>query len=232
MVRAGLGSTNWRCRFANDFDPKKSAAYRRNWRDAVFKTGDVRALTTDDLPGTVDLTWASFPCQDLSLAGGGAGLQGDRSGTFWPFWNLMKGLISTAPSVDVATATGRALTTGKLRGSPPSDIEKWSLSQFIEVAAEMGVLKDKTVISARLCNDFRNLIHPGRGQRLGESCNRGTAYSAVGALEHVIVDLSQDDRHSPSIARLASRLNLSPHFVGSMKNQTTAPCVSFFKILY
>jgi hypothetical protein len=26
MVRAGLGDANWRCRFANDFDPKKSAA--------------------------------------------------------------------------------------------------------------------------------------------------------------------------------------------------------------
>jgi DNA (cytosine-5)-methyltransferase 1 len=39
------------------------------------------------------LAWASFPCQDLSLAGGGAGLKGDRSGTFWPFWMLMKDLI-------------------------------------------------------------------------------------------------------------------------------------------
>src|SRR5690606_7559205 len=36
--------------------------------------------------------WASFPCQDLSLAGAGAGLKGDRSGTFWPFWKLIKAL--------------------------------------------------------------------------------------------------------------------------------------------
>jgi DNA (cytosine-5)-methyltransferase 1 len=93
MVRAGLG-TNWRCRFANDFDPKKSAVYRRNWRDSVLKTADVRALATSDLPGAVDLAWASFPCQDLSLAGGGTGLKGDRSGTFWPFWDLMKELIA------------------------------------------------------------------------------------------------------------------------------------------
>ena len=93
MVRAGLGA-NWRCRFANDFDTKKSAVYRRNWRDGALKTADVRALTTKDLPGAVDLAWASFPCQDLSLAGGGAGLKGDRSGTFWPFWSLMKDLIA------------------------------------------------------------------------------------------------------------------------------------------
>ncbi len=93
LVRAGLG-TKWRCRFANDFDHKKSAAYRRNWGDGILKTADVRSLATNDMPGDVDLAWASFPCQDLSLAGGGAGLKGDRSGTFWPFWRLMQDLIA------------------------------------------------------------------------------------------------------------------------------------------
>jgi DNA (cytosine-5)-methyltransferase 1 len=52
----------------------------------------VAKVTTADLPGAVDLAWASFPCQDLSLAGAGAGLKGERSGTFWPFWKLMRGL--------------------------------------------------------------------------------------------------------------------------------------------
>jgi DNA (cytosine-5)-methyltransferase 1 len=94
MVRAGLGDSKWRCRFANDFDHKKSAVYRRNWGDGILKTADVRTLTTEDMPGSVDLAWASFPCQDLSLAGGGAGLKGDRSGTFWPFWEHMKELVA------------------------------------------------------------------------------------------------------------------------------------------
>jgi DNA (cytosine-5)-methyltransferase 1 len=44
------------------------------------------------LPGRADLAWASFPCQDTSLAGDRAGLDGERSGTFWPFWRLMLGL--------------------------------------------------------------------------------------------------------------------------------------------
>ena len=93
MVRAGLG-VNWRCRFANDFDRKKSAVYRRNWGEGILKTADVRTLTIKDMPADVDLAWASFPCQDLSLAGGGAGLKGNRSGTFWPFWSLMTDLIA------------------------------------------------------------------------------------------------------------------------------------------
>lgn len=95
MVRAGLGP-EWRCLFANDFDHKKGRIYRANWGGDELKTADVGSLTTKDLPGTADLAWASFPCQDLSLAGGGAGLKGDRSGTFWPFWNLMKRLIKEA----------------------------------------------------------------------------------------------------------------------------------------
>lgn len=93
MVRAGLGQQNWQCRFANDFDHKKSAIYRANWGDGELKTADIKTLSPKHLDGQVDLAWASFPCQDLSLAGGGAGLKGDRSGTFWPFWELMKGLI-------------------------------------------------------------------------------------------------------------------------------------------
>lgn len=93
MARAGLGE-GWACLFANDFDPKKGASYAANWGAAELKIDDVAALTTADLPAGADLAWASFPCQDLSLAGAGAGLKGERSGTFWPFWELMKDLAA------------------------------------------------------------------------------------------------------------------------------------------
>ncbi len=102
MVRAGLGH-GWKCLFANDFDYKKSRAYRENWGDRELRTADVSSLTTADIPSTAQLAWASFPCQDLSLAGAGAGLKGDRSGTFWPFWRLMEGLVleGRAPQIIV-----------------------------------------------------------------------------------------------------------------------------------
>ena len=91
MARAGLGQ-GWSCVFANDIDPKKSASYAKNWGDTALHLADVAALSTADLPGTADLAWASFPCQDLSLAGSGTGLRGRRSGTFWPFWKLIASL--------------------------------------------------------------------------------------------------------------------------------------------
>lgn len=78
--------------FANDFDRKKCAAYERNWGADVLIHDSVQHLNPTHLPGRAELAWASFPCQDLSLAGAGAGLQGERSGTFWPFWDLISDL--------------------------------------------------------------------------------------------------------------------------------------------
>lgn len=91
MARAGLGPS-WKCLFANDFDHKKSATYKLNWKGNQLLTKDVGKVEPNEVKGRADLAWASFPCQDLSLAGMGAGLRGDRSGTFWPFWRLMKQL--------------------------------------------------------------------------------------------------------------------------------------------
>jgi DNA (cytosine-5)-methyltransferase 1 len=91
LARQGLGP-RWRCLFANDFDHKKSATYTENWGKGVLVTKDVSRLNVAEIPDRAGLVWASFPCQDLSLAGMGAGLRGHRSGTFWPFWRLMKKL--------------------------------------------------------------------------------------------------------------------------------------------
>ena len=112
MARAGLGS-NWRCLLANDIDQKKARSYRLNWGSSDFLCRDVATLTTADLPGRADLAWASFPCQDLSLAGGGAGLRGERSGSFWPFWGLMTKLSQEgrAPQVIVLENVCGTLTS-------------------------------------------------------------------------------------------------------------------------
>ncbi|HZU24008.1 MAG TPA: DNA cytosine methyltransferase [Bryobacteraceae bacterium] len=112
MVRAGLGE-RWSCLFANDIDAKKAAVYTANWGGEHLSVADIRALTTAELPGVADLAWASFPCQDLSLAGSQRGLEGERSGTFWQFWRLIKSLIGEqrAPSMVVLENVCGALTS-------------------------------------------------------------------------------------------------------------------------
>jgi len=112
MARAGLGA-GWQCLFANDFDPKKTASYIANWGAERLHVGDVAALTTTDLPNEADLAWASFPCQDLSLAGTGSGLKGERSGAFWPFWELIEtlGIEGRAPRLIVLENVCGALSS-------------------------------------------------------------------------------------------------------------------------
>lgn len=109
MARAGLGA-GWTCLFANDIDRKKCATYKDNWQDEVIEPADVKELKTSNLPEKASLVWASFPCQDLSLAGAGAGLKGDRSGTFWPFWRLMTSLIDEGRAPEIIALENVAAT--------------------------------------------------------------------------------------------------------------------------
>jgi len=91
MARQGLGP-GWTCLFANDVDFRKALTYQANFGAGEIKVADIRSLGPADLPGRADLMWGSFPCQDLSLAGVGAGLAGERSGTFYPFWDIVRAL--------------------------------------------------------------------------------------------------------------------------------------------
>jgi len=110
MVRAGLGP-GWDCLFANDFDAKKAAAYTRNWGDGEMRVADINALTAVDLPAQANLMWGSFPCQDLSLAGVGKGLEGARSGAFYAFWRLVRELGDRAPRIVAVENVVGALTS-------------------------------------------------------------------------------------------------------------------------
>lgn len=112
MARAGLGD-QWQCLLANDISPMKAAAYAENYGSDHLKVADIYDLKTTDLPGSAQLMWGSFPCQDLSLAGAGAGLDGERSGCFWGFWKLVKGLnaVGRKPPLVVLENVYGALTS-------------------------------------------------------------------------------------------------------------------------
>jgi DNA (cytosine-5)-methyltransferase 1 len=54
----------------------------------------VAQIAGDQLPKRAEMAWASFPCQDLSLAGWRKGLSAERSGVFWAFWRIMHDLAT------------------------------------------------------------------------------------------------------------------------------------------
>ncbi len=91
LARLGL-EAQWTCLWANDISEKKAQVYAHNFSHAHLVVGDVAAVDPRSLPPGADLAWASFPCQDLSLAGWRSGMQARRSGAFWAFWKLMADL--------------------------------------------------------------------------------------------------------------------------------------------
>ena len=82
LVRLGLEpefDTVW----ANDNCPKKRVVYEANHPNDHFCPSDITEIRGSDLPAA-DLAWASFPCQDLSLAGNLNGIKtGTRSALFF-----------------------------------------------------------------------------------------------------------------------------------------------------
>lgn len=142
MARAGLGH-DWECVFANDFDGKKGLTYQDNWgTGGELFVGDIRNVTTEMLPKIADLAWGSFPCQDLSLAGGGAGLQGKRSGTFYPFWDVMRHLISEERGPKVIALEN---VCGTLTSHSGSDFRA-----ICQTFADAGYVYGALVIDAKL----------------------------------------------------------------------------------
>lgn len=114
MARLGLGD-HWECIFANDACTKKVTAYRNAFgASPELLQYDIRRLNPDQLPNGATLAWASFPCQDLSLAGKGRGLQGNRSSTFWAFLDLIiaKNQVSKVPILAIENVVGALTSNG------------------------------------------------------------------------------------------------------------------------
>jgi DNA (cytosine-5)-methyltransferase 1 len=90
LMRIGLERAGWQISFANDIDEDKWQMYRDHFGDTgEFVVGDVHHLDVDTVPD-VALATASFPCNDLSLAGARQGLAGAQSSAFWGFIDILK----------------------------------------------------------------------------------------------------------------------------------------------
>jgi DNA (cytosine-5)-methyltransferase 1 len=98
LVRMGLERQGWSVAFANDVDERKREMYDAHFGDAEkhFKLGDIHALSGKETPA-VTLATASFPCNDLSLAGSRDGLRGKQSSAFWGFVRILDEMKKRRP---------------------------------------------------------------------------------------------------------------------------------------
>lgn len=83
--------------WANDFNAAACRTYARNIGKHVHH-GDIWKLM-DDIPKSADIVIGGFPCQDISVNGKGAGVDGKRSGLYRA---MVEVVSKTKPKVFVA----------------------------------------------------------------------------------------------------------------------------------
>lgn len=97
--------------WANDNCPKKMATYIRNHGDHHFDLRPIEDVSGLSLP-EVELSWASFPCQDLSLAGKLGGIDAARSGLVWHWLHVMDEMQHRPPIVVAENVQGLLTASG------------------------------------------------------------------------------------------------------------------------
>ena len=73
-----------------EIDPYCQRVLAKHW-PTVHRYGDIRAIDWSAVE-PVDLLCGGFPCQDISLAGKGAGLSGERSGLWFEYAKAINAL--------------------------------------------------------------------------------------------------------------------------------------------
>jgi DNA (cytosine-5)-methyltransferase 1 len=184
LARLGLTKT-FDVIWANDIDAMKAAAYRANFGDQGFVQGDIGALDPTTIP-RADLAWASFPCQDLSLAGERGGLNARRSGSFFAFISIIAALQEQgrAPAIIVIENVSGLLTSHQGR----------DFAAIFEALSTLGYLAGALEI------DARNFVPQSRPR---------VFIVAVAAGVHVPVDLIAGGSpfYTPATARAANQVS-------------------------
>ena len=86
-VDRGFEKAGMSCAWQVEIDQYCISDLKKQWPD-VPKYEDITIVTGKEL-GYVDVIVGGFPCQDLSLAGKGAGLDGERSGLWWEMLRII-----------------------------------------------------------------------------------------------------------------------------------------------
>lgn len=100
LMRMGLEREGWSVVFANDIDPDKHGMYQSHFTDAPshFRLDDIHRLSAAHIPSAAMAT-ASFPCNDLSLAGMRKGLSGNQSSAYWGFVRILEEMGGRRPPI-------------------------------------------------------------------------------------------------------------------------------------
>ena len=101
LEAAGVGETLWQV----EQDAFCRSVLAKHWPEAR-RFEDVRTVGSGDIAGA-ELICGGFPCQDISTAGSGAGLAGERSGLWWEYARLIRAVLPRFVVIENVAALNR-----------------------------------------------------------------------------------------------------------------------------
>jgi DNA (cytosine-5)-methyltransferase 1 len=139
LVRLALERQGWQVVFANDIDADKAEMYRHNWpQNEDLVEGDIYSIAAEHIPDC-ELFTASFPCNDLSIAGKWEGLAGKESSAFWQVIRLLRDMGDRRPPLVLLENV-----VGFLMSREGADLE-----QALSALGELGYCVDAVILNAK-----------------------------------------------------------------------------------
>lgn len=165
--RAGL----W-CVWQVEIDPFARAVLAKHW-PSVRRHDDVRTFPPTEGDWRVDVIGGGFPCQDISVAGRGAGIDGERSGLWSEYARIVRVLrprYVVVENVSALLARGLDRVLGDLAASG-YDAE-WDCIPAAAVGAPH--IRDRLfVVGSRNCSDADSLGVRVQGHGATEAATSG-----------------------------------------------------------
>lgn len=183
--------------WANDSNGAACKTYRRNLGHDIHR-GDVWSLM-EMLPKSADVVIGGFPCQDISVNGKRAGVNGTRSGLYKA---MIEAIKRVKPKVFVAENVKALLRHGVWLEQVLKDFNGlgYTLHYQLYKAADYGVPQTRErVLFVGTRSDVKPFVPPAPER---SQANWMTAKEAIGDLEDV--------KENPGINHIWSFANTSP----------------------
>ena len=183
-IDLGLERAGMSCSWQVEIDDYARRVLAKHWPN-VPRYRDITEVDGRSLP-PVDLIAAGFPCQDISYAGRGAGLEGERSGLFFETVRMVR---QCQPRYVLLENVAALLTRG--------------LDRVLGTLAEIGYDAEwhcipAAAVGAPHIRDRVFVIAHAKGQRCGTGRTGRT--SGIGAGEEDAKDVADAENRDPPVS--------------------------------
>lgn len=226
--------------WANDISERKAAVYRANFKSDHLVLNDIKNVKGIMIP-SAHLSWASFPCQDLSLAGNMEGIYAKRSGLVWEWLRVIDEMPVKPGILALENVSGLLSADGgdNYKALHQSLIERGYYCGAIALNSDLFVpqsrprifviaVKNRVNIPASLLSEGPNWLHNKAAMELGKQLDGWIWWHTVRPNLRTItiadllesVPFDRDDVIQLIPPRMLERLNSNDSFVATGYRRT------------